>query len=38
VTFANLGFYTLAGAATSPRDLLTEVADGERLGLGWVLI
>lgn len=29
-----LGFYTLAGHTTSPRDLLTEVADAERLGLG----
>ena len=38
MTFENLGFYTLAGAAESPRDLLTEVADGERLGLGWVFI
>jgi probable F420-dependent oxidoreductase len=35
---ANLGFYTLAGAPRSPRDLLDEVADGERLGLGWVFI
>ena len=33
-----LGFYTLAGAAESPRDLITEVADAERLGLGWVFI
>ena len=33
-----LGFYTLAGAPRSPRDLLREVADGERLGLGWVFI
>jgi probable F420-dependent oxidoreductase len=33
-----LGFYTLAGAPRSPRDLLDEVADGERLGLGWVFI
>ena len=38
VTYEQLGFYTLAGAATSPRDLITEVADGERLGLGWVFI
>ncbi len=38
MTFENLGFYTLAGAAQSPRDLLTEVADAERLGLGWVFI
>ncbi len=29
-----LGFYTLAGAAKSPRDLLDEVREGERLGLG----
>jgi probable F420-dependent oxidoreductase len=35
---ARLGFYTLAGAPRSPRDLLDEVADGERLGLGWVFI
>jgi probable F420-dependent oxidoreductase len=33
-----LGFYTLAGAPRSPRELLDEVADGERLGLGWVFI
>ena len=29
-----LGFYTLAGAPRSPRDLLGEVSDAERLGLG----
>jgi probable F420-dependent oxidoreductase len=33
-----LGFYTLAGAPRSPRDLVQEVADGERLGLGSVFI
>jgi len=33
-----LGFYTLAGAPRSPHDLLDEVADGERLGFGWVFI
>ena len=33
-----LGFYTLAGAPKSPRDLIQEVHDGERLGLGWVFI
>jgi len=33
-----LGFYTLPGAPRSPRDLLDEVADGERLGLDWVFI
>lgn len=38
MTFEDLGFYTLAGAAESPRELLTEVADAERLGLGWVFI
>src|SRR3954471_11247124 len=35
---ARLGFYTLPGAPRSPRELLDEVADGERLGLGWVFI
>ncbi len=34
----HLGFYTLAGAPRSPRDLIDEVHDGERLGLGWVFI
>lgn len=34
----DLGFYTLAGAPTSPRELLTEVVDGERMGLGWAFI
>ena len=29
-----LGFYTLAGAPKSPRDLIAEVADAERLGIG----
>ncbi len=33
-----LGFYTLAGAPRSPRELLEEVVDGERLGLGTVFI
>lgn len=33
-----LGFYTLAGAPDSPRDLIQEVHDGERMGLGWVFI
>ena len=33
-----LGFYTLAGAPRSPRDLIQEVQDGERLGLDWVFI
>ena len=33
-----LGFYTLAGAPDSPRDLLAEVAQGEALGLGTVFL
>ena len=33
-----LGFYTLAGAATTPRDLIDEVRLGEELGLGHVFI
>jgi probable F420-dependent oxidoreductase len=33
-----LGFYTLAGAPRSPRDLIDEVQDGERLGLDVVFI
>ena len=37
-TFDDLGYYTLAGAAMSPRDLIQEAADGERLGLGWAFI
>src|SRR5215208_2518527 len=35
---AELGFYTLAGAPRSPRDLLDEVRDAEALGLGWCFI
>ena len=34
----NLGFYTLAGAPRSPRDLIGEVHDAERLGLEWCFI
>ncbi len=33
-----LGFYTLAGAPTSPRELIDEVRDGEAMGLGSVFI
>jgi probable F420-dependent oxidoreductase len=33
-----LGFYTLAGAPGSPRELLDEVRDAEALGLGWCFI
>ena len=38
MTLDRLGFYTLAGAPRSPRDLIGEVHDAERLGLGWVFI
>jgi probable F420-dependent oxidoreductase len=37
-TLDNVGFYTLAGAPRSPRDLIAEVADAERLGLGWAFV
>jgi len=33
-----LGFYTLAGAPESPRDLIAEVEQGEALGLGSAFI
>lgn len=33
-----LGFYTLAGAPESPRELLDEVRDGEAMGLGAAFI
>jgi len=33
-----LGFYTLAGHSDSPRDLVAEVRDAERLGLGSAFI
>lgn len=36
--FPELGFYTLAGQATSSRDLVTEVPAAEKLGLGWAFI
>lgn len=36
--FPELGFYTLAGGAQDPRDLLTECRDAEELGLGAVFI
>ena len=38
VVHAELGFYTLAGAPRSPRDMLDELAHGERLGLGTAFI
>ena len=37
-TFDDLGYYTLAGAPKSPRDLIDEARDGERLGFGWAFI
>ncbi len=36
--FEELGFYTLAGAPTSPRELLGEVRHAEALGLGTAFI
>jgi 5,10-methylenetetrahydromethanopterin reductase len=33
-----LGFYTLAGAPRTPRDLVDEVRQGEALGIGSVFI
>jgi len=36
--FPELGFYTLAGGAQDPRDLVTECARAEELGLGAVFI
>ncbi len=33
-----LGFYTLAGGAERPRDLIDEIADGEDMGLGATFI
>lgn len=37
-TFPELGFYALAGAPKSPRDLIDEVRDAEALGLGAAFI
>jgi len=37
-TFDDLGYYTLAGAAPDPLELVQEARDGERLGLGWAFI
>jgi probable F420-dependent oxidoreductase len=36
--FPELGYYTLAGAPRSPRDLIAETVDAERMGLGWCFI
>ena len=38
VVHPELGFYTLAGAPESARDLVAEVVTAERLGLGWCFI
>jgi len=38
VPHPELGFYTLAGAPDSPRDLIEEVRDAESLGLGAAFI
>lgn len=37
-TFDDLGYYTLAGAAPDPFELIQEAHDAERLGLGWAFI
>jgi len=37
-THPELGFYTLAGAPKSPRDLIDEVRDAETMGLGAAFI
>ncbi|MEM9133772.1 MAG: TIGR03857 family LLM class F420-dependent oxidoreductase [Actinomycetota bacterium] len=34
VAFPELGFYTLAGAPESPRELVEEIGDAEAMGLG----
>jgi probable F420-dependent oxidoreductase len=36
--YDDLGYYTLAGAAPDPHELIREAHDGERLGLGWVFV
>lgn len=38
IVLDRLGFYTLAGAPSSPRELIREVADAEALDLGWAFI
>ena len=38
VVHTELGFYTLAGAPNSPRDMLGELAHAERLGIGTAFI
>lgn len=37
-TYPELGFYTLAGAPQSPRELIDEVRDAEAMGLGAAFI
>src|SRR3954454_2172312 len=36
--FSELGFYTLAGQAEHPRELITEIREAEELGLGKAFI
>ncbi|MEY2454210.1 MAG: hypothetical protein QOD92_3784 [Acidimicrobiaceae bacterium] len=36
--YNELGFYTLAGAPESPRELLDEMRQAEEMGLGWAFI
>lgn len=36
--FPELGFYTLAGPTSSPRDIITEAHDAEAIGLGAMFI
>lgn len=36
--FPEIGFYTLAGAPDSPRDLIDEVRQAERMGLGYAFL
>ncbi len=38
IRFPELGFYTLAGAPQSPRELIDEVRDAEAMGLGAAFI
>jgi len=38
ITIPELGFYALAGAPESPKEMLTELADGEQMGFGSVFL
>jgi probable F420-dependent oxidoreductase len=37
-SFPEIGFYTLAGAPDSPRDLIDEVRQAEQMGLGYAFL